>query len=76
MDSEWSILGQGFPVLEPGDSAETFIAAEPGSADQLADEMTWRVRLRIGVYRSDMLGVRFTKDDVRRPRTTPWIDED
>ncbi len=61
MDSEWSILGQSFPVLEPGESAETFIAAEPGSANLLADEMTWRVRLRIGVYRSDMLGVRFTK---------------
>ena len=44
------------------------MAAEPGSARNLADEMTWRVRLRIGVYRTDMLGVRFTKDEVRYPR--------
>lgn len=65
MDSEWSIVGQDFPVLRPGESAETSVAAEPGSANRLADEMTWRVRLRIGVYRSDMLGVRFTRREVR-----------
>jgi hypothetical protein len=69
LDSEWSILGQTFPILRPGESAATFIAAEPGSADHLADEMTWRVRLRIGVYRTDMLGVRLTRKEVRRPRT-------
>ena len=67
LDSEWSLLGQGFPVLKPGGSAQTFIAAEPGSANLLADEMTWRLRLRIGVYRSDMMGVKFTKAEVRRP---------
>jgi hypothetical protein len=75
IDSEWSILGQRFRVLQPGDSAETLIAAEPGAADRLADEMTWRVRLRTGVYRTDMLGVRFTRADVRHPRTMPWDDE-
>jgi hypothetical protein len=69
LDSEWSILGQSFPVLEPGESAETFIAAEPGSAAHPPDEMTWRVRLWTGVYRSDMLGVKFTRQDVQRPRT-------
>lgn len=62
--SEWSIHGQSFPVLGPGETAETFIASEPGSAEHLADEMTWRVRLRTGVYRNDMLGVRFTRDQV------------
>ena len=67
LDSEWSIVGQEFSTLEPGDTEETFVAAEPGSARNLADEMTWRVRLRIGVYRTDMLGVRFTKGEVRHP---------
>lgn len=64
--SEWSIRGQEFPSLGPGETAETFIASEPGAADRLADEMTWRVRLRTGVYRTDMLGVRFTRDQVVR----------
>jgi hypothetical protein len=67
VDSEWSIAGQRFPVLRPGDSAQTFVAAEAGSAGRLADEMTWRVRLRTGVYRIDMLGVKFAKGQVRRP---------
>jgi hypothetical protein len=76
IDSEWSIHGQSFPELQPCDSAETLIAAEPGSADRLVDEMTWRVRLRIGAYRSDMLGVRFTRSDVRRPPFTPSDDDE
>jgi hypothetical protein len=74
LDSEWSILGQSFPVLRPGESAETFIAAEPGSASHLADEMTWRVRLWTGVYRSDLLGVKISKSEVRRRRMISWDD--
>ena len=66
VDSEWSIVGQEFPSLEPGESVETFIASEPGAADRLTDDMTWRVRLRIGPYRTDVLGVRFNKSDVAR----------
>jgi hypothetical protein len=65
VDSEWTIRGQAFPVLYPGDSVEIIIAAEPGSGNRLADEMTWRVRLRTGVYRTDMIGVRFTRSQVR-----------
>jgi hypothetical protein len=68
-DSEWSILGQSFPVLRPGESAETFIAAEPDSASHLSDDMTWRVRLWTGVYRCDLFGVKISRSDVRRPRT-------
>jgi hypothetical protein len=69
IDSEWSIVGQEFSPLKPGETEETFVAAEPGSARDLAAEMTWRVRLRTGVYRTDMLGVRFTEGEVRFPRT-------
>jgi hypothetical protein len=76
LDSEWSIRGQDFPILRPGESAETFIAAEPNSAARVTDEMTWRVPLRIGVYRSDLLGVRFTRGDVRRVRRSSWDDEE
>jgi hypothetical protein len=63
-DSEWSILGQDFPEIKPRESVETIVASEPVSEIQSKGEMTWRVRLRIGSYRTDMLGVRFTKDDV------------
>ena len=69
IDSEWSIKGQDFATLRPGDTEETFVAAETGAARNLAAEMTWRVRLRTGVYRTDMLGVRFTKDQVRQRHT-------
>ena len=29
-------------MLKPGESVETLIASEPGAADRLTDEMTWR----------------------------------
>jgi hypothetical protein len=64
VDSEWSIDGQEFTVLEPGESVETLIASEPGAADRMTDLMTWHVRLRIAPYRTDVLGVRFSKDEV------------
>jgi hypothetical protein len=64
VDSEWSIDGQEFTVLEPGESVETLIASEPGAADRMTDLMTWHVRLRIAPYRTDVLGVRFSNDEV------------
>jgi hypothetical protein len=66
LESEWSIVGQEFTVLEPGDSVVTLIGTKPGAAERLTGEMTWRVRLRIGPYRSDVIGVRFDKYDVTR----------
>ncbi|MFI5457229.1 MAG: hypothetical protein ACHRXM_17425 [Isosphaerales bacterium] len=64
VDSEWLIQGQEFPVLKPGESAEILVASESITDDRMAGEMSWRLRLRTGPYRTDMLGVRFTKDDV------------
>ena len=51
-------------MLKPGESLETTIGSEPGAADKLSSEMTWRVRVRIGSYRTDLLGARFTKDEI------------
>jgi hypothetical protein len=65
-DSEWLIQGQEFAVLKPSESVKTIIASEPGAPERMTGEMTWRVRLRIGPYRSDMIGVKFTKDEVTR----------
>jgi hypothetical protein len=64
VESEWLIFGQEFPVLKPGESAETLVASEPVSQDRIPRSMTWRLRLRIGPYRTDMLGVRFTRDEI------------
>ncbi len=66
VDSEWSIVGQESVVLDPGRSFETVIASEPGVANRLSSEMMWRVRLRIGSYRTDVIGVRFRSADVER----------
>ncbi len=66
VDSEWSIVGQESAVLGPGKSFETVIASEPGVANRLSSEMIWRVRVRIGPYRSDVIGVRFRDADVAR----------
>ena len=64
VESEWVILGQEFPVLKPGESSETLVASEPINEDRLPDQMTWRIRLRIGPYRTDMLAVRFSKAEL------------
>jgi hypothetical protein len=32
--------------------------------DRLQGELTWRIRLRVGPYRTDLLGVRFSKSDL------------
>jgi hypothetical protein len=64
LDSEWSIRGEEFPTLKPGESRETTIVSEAGAADKLSSEMTWRVRVRIGSYRTDLVGARFSKDEV------------
>ena len=63
-DSEWSIQDQDFPTLEPGDLAETILVSEPVAMADLVGTMTWHVKLRTAPYRTDVLGVRFTADQV------------
>jgi hypothetical protein len=64
VESEWLILGQEFPALKPGESAETLVASEPVTEDRLSEVMTWRLRLRTGTYRTDIIAVRFTRNEV------------
>ena len=62
--SQWSIVGQGFHELEPGEPYEAVV----GAADALrqkAPELTWRARLRTGIERTDMVGVRFRDSEIR-----------
>ena len=67
LDSEWSIEGQSFSILKPGETVETVIASEPEVVDKLTDEMIWRIHLRIGTYRTDVLGVRFNRHEIKEP---------
>ena len=64
--SEWSILGQTFPVLKPGETAETIVLSSAGALDQIADPMIWRLRLRTAVDQTEVIGVRFQKDEIDR----------
>ena len=67
----------GLPAsLEPGEFGRDVHRGRTRLGDRLADEMTWRVRLRIGVYRSDMLGVRFTKAGRPAAPGDRWDDEE
>jgi hypothetical protein len=64
--SEWSIVGQESRVLKRGETLETIIASEPGASDRMSSEMIWRIRLRTGPFRTDVIGVRFKDSDVER----------
>jgi hypothetical protein len=64
--SEWSILGQEYRALRPGESYETLVVSAPGAVDLLVPEMTWRLRLRTDVNQTKLIGVRFKERDIRR----------
>ncbi len=66
VESEWLILGQEFPILKPGENAETLVASAIVKEDRLPNELTWHIRLRTGPYRTDILGIRFTRSELSR----------
>jgi hypothetical protein len=63
-ESEWSIQDQDFPVLKPGETAETIVVSEPVPMADLGGRLTWRVKLRTRTYQTDVAGVHFTAADV------------
>ncbi|AGA30653.1 hypothetical protein [Singulisphaera acidiphila] len=65
VESEWSIRGQTFKELQPGESCEALLVSAPDVSDRLSSQMTWRIRLRTGIDRTDTLGVRFGQDAIR-----------
>lgn len=64
--SEWSIVGQTFPELKPGESAETVLVSQSESAGGIDPSMTWRVRVRTGpdAGATELVGVRIRHDEV------------
>lgn len=64
--SEWSIDDQEFRELRPGESFEALVVSSADATSRVTDEMTWRLRLRTGIDRTDTLGIRFRKEDIRQ----------
>ncbi len=64
VESEWSIEGQSFPDLKPGQTAELFVVSKTKALDDLGDDSSsrcvWRIRLRTGLNQTDVIGVEFT----------------
>jgi hypothetical protein len=64
VESEWSIQDQVLPTLQPGETAQTIVVSEPVEMTGLTGTMTWHVKVRTAPFRTDVLGVRFTSDQV------------
>ena len=65
--SEWSIAGQEFRELRPGESFETIVVSAPDSSVKFPDDkpLIWRVRLRTGVAQTEVVGISFQMKDVK-----------
>jgi hypothetical protein len=62
VDSEWSIAGQSFPDLKPGQSKETRVITE-ADFPSTSSETTWRLKLRTGLKNSAVVGVKVPGTD-------------
>src|SRR5271166_2182425 len=51
IESEWSIQGQVFRALKPGETVETILVSEPIPLADLEGTMTWHVKLRTAPFR-------------------------
>jgi hypothetical protein len=63
--SEWSIRGQNFKELQPGEAFDAELVSATDVTARLSPRMTWRIRLRTGMDQTDTLGVRFRQDEIR-----------
>ena len=59
IESEWSIVGQRFGELRPGESRVAAIASAPDAPPDSEGPFTWRFRLRTGINRTDAIGLRW-----------------
>ncbi len=66
IESEWAIVGQEFPKLEPGQQREVVVVSEAGALDRLEPPMTWRVKLRTGANQTAVIGVSIEPDQILR----------
>lgn len=66
VQSEWSIVGQEFRALKPGESFETMIVTAPDSIAKITSGAIWRLRLRVEKERTVVAGIRFGPGEVKR----------
>jgi len=59
IESEWSIVDQKFDELKPGESRTVLIVSSPDAPPDSSGPFTWRVRLRTGINRTDVIGLRW-----------------
>ena len=59
VESEWSIVGQDFSELRPGESRVVAVVSAPEVPQDVSSPLTWRVRLRTGIGRTNTIGIRF-----------------
>lgn len=62
VDSEWSIVGQSFPELKPGEAKEARVVTE-ADFPSTASGMTWRLQLRTGLKETATIGVRMPDEE-------------
>lgn len=69
--SEWDLKGQQLGYrLKPGESLETYLPTQPGSADNLTGDLLWRVHFRKGYHAptghgvTTMIEVPFRETDI------------
>ncbi len=65
--SEWSIVGQSFPTLKPGQEADLWIVSAAAATGKINARMTWRTRLRVAPERTELLAIEFNRHDIANP---------
>lgn len=63
--SERSLVGQSFDEIKPGETVETILVSEPNAKTRLSPAMMWRIKLRVGLDETAVVGVSFGPSDVR-----------
>lgn len=63
--SEWTIEGQGFKELKPGESLVTQVVSAADALERASPTMVWRVRLRTGIEQTEVIGVTFHPADIK-----------
>jgi hypothetical protein len=75
VQSEWSIEGEIFRDLKPGEFMESNIYTVEFGADRFRSPMTWRIRLRTGIDRTDIVGVLVRPNDLKPATVRPDNEE-
>jgi hypothetical protein len=74
ISSEWSILGQDFGELRPGEAMETIIVSDTDAPPRLNGPLTWRIRLRTAPETTTVVGVSFEASAAKKKKS--WSSTD